>query len=143
MDQSKQQFFEIFTDLQCYILANMNKGNYNGVTATHYNIVEFIYRKGMVTGSELARAFGVSQPAISRQVRFLVESGLLVQRQNPGDKRVFFLEVTEKGKFLVDNSENFRHHVTARAAEILSKAELQQLSALLGKVLAEVKSTEP
>lgn len=143
MDNTQQNFFEVFTDLQCYILANMNKGNYDGVTATHYNIVEFIYRKGKVTGSQLAKSFGVSQPAISRQIRFLVTHDLVIQQQSPDDKRVFYLETTEKGRFLVDNSENFRENVTNQAASVLTTSELEQLTSLLGKVLSQAKSSNP
>jgi len=139
MTNAQKRFFEVFTDLQCYILANMNKGDFNGVTATHYNLVEYIYRKGKTTGKKLAMDFGISAPAISRQVKFLLENDLLSQEQSDEDRRVFYLKATDKGKLLIDASESFREHVTKQASAILSKEELEDLAYLLNKVLTKIK----
>lgn len=139
MTNAQKRFFEVFTDLQCYILANMNKGDFNGVTATHYNLVEYIYRKGKTTGKKLAMDFGISAPAISRQVKFLLENDLLSQEQSDEDRRVFYLKATDKGKLLIDASESFREHVTKQASVILSKKELEDLAYLLNKVLTKIK----
>ncbi|QEL02866.1 MarR family transcriptional regulator [Olivibacter sp. LS-1] len=139
MTNAQKRFFEVFTDLQCYILANMNKGDFNGVTATHYNLVEYIYRKGKTTGKKLTMDFGISAPAISRQVKFLLENDLLSQEQSDEDRRVFYLKATDKGKLLIDASESFREHVTKQASVILSKKELEDLAYLLNKVLTKIK----
>lgn len=140
MTKAQQRFFEVFTDFQCYILANMNKGDFHGITATHYNLVEYIYRKGKTTGKKLATDFGISAPAISRQVRFLLENDLLSQEQSDEDRRIFYLKASDKGKLLVDASESFREQVAKQASVILSKKELEDLANLLGKVLAKIKS---
>ncbi|MDX3915485.1 MULTISPECIES: MarR family winged helix-turn-helix transcriptional regulator [Olivibacter] len=117
----------------------MNKGDFNGVTATHYNLVEYIYRKGKTTGKKLTMDFGISAPAISRQVKFLLENDLLSQEQSDEDRRVFYLKATDKGKLLIDASESFREHVTKQASVILSKKELEDLAYLLNKVLTKIK----
>lgn len=140
MNPTQKLFFEVFTDLQCFILAHMNKGDYNGVTATHYNIVELVYRKGKLNGKELAQNLGVSQPAISRQLKFLIENGLLVQEQSNSDRRAFYLNATEKGKLLIDGSENFRKSVAMQIGSILSAKELQDLTSLLAKAMKNLKS---
>lgn len=139
MNANQQMFFEVFTDFQCFILAHMNKGDYNGVTATHYNIVELVYRKGKMNGKELARNLGVSQPAISRQLRFLIENNLLTQEQGSADRRTFYLNATEKGKLLIDGSESFRKNVTTQIGNILSESELKNLTLLLAKALKGLK----
>ncbi|GAA4778741.1 hypothetical protein GCM10023231_01620 [Olivibacter ginsenosidimutans] len=140
MTKAQERFFEVFTDFQCYILANMNKGDFNGITATHYNLVEYIYRKGKTTGKKLAADFGISAPAISKQVKFLLENDLLYQEQSDEDRRIFYLKATDKGKLLINTSESFRGQVTKQASTVLSKKELEDLTLLLGKVLAQMKS---
>ncbi len=40
MNKAEHKFYEVFTDLQCFILANMNRGDINGVTVTHYNMID-------------------------------------------------------------------------------------------------------
>lgn len=139
MEIEKDQFFNTFTDLQCFILANMNKGNISGVTATHYNIIEYIYRKNEVTGKQISTAFNVSQAAVSKQIKFMIKSDLIEQKQSTSDRRVFNLSVTEKGKFLINNSEDFRKTVTGQATAILHKTELKTLTFLLNKLMENIK----
>lgn len=138
MNKNEQKFYEVFTELQCFILANMNKGTVNGVTATHYNIIEYIYRHDKCTGKQVAKAFNISPPAISRQLKFLIENNLIEQEQSSLDRRIFNLSATDNGKFVVDNSENFRELVTRKISKSLTKNELESLTALLSKVMNEI-----
>lgn len=138
MKKIQKDFYNAFTDLQCYILANMNKGSISGVTATHYNIVEFIYRHEGVTGKQMAKAFGISQAAISKQLKFLLENKFIRQDQSSSDRRIFNLSVTDEGKLIVDNSENFRESVTAKFGKILSPGELKTFTELLNKALTHI-----
>ncbi|WP_223607639.1 MarR family winged helix-turn-helix transcriptional regulator [Chryseobacterium sp. OSA05B] len=139
MKKQKDDFFDAFTDLQCFILANMNKGNISGVTATHYNIIEYIYRKEEVTGKQISRAFNVSQAAVSKQIRFLIKNELIEQKQNNSDRRIFNLSATEKGQFLINNSEDFRKTVADQVSAVLDDNELQTFTTLLNKVLKNIK----
>jgi len=140
MNKIEKDFYRAFTDLQCYILANMNKGNINGVTATHYNIIEYIYRNQPATGKQLATAFNVSQAAISKQLKFLVEKGLIKQQQSDTDRRSFHLIVSETGKFIINNSEDFREGVTKKVSGFLTKDELKMFNLLLVKITTGLKS---
>lgn len=139
MKKQKDDFFDAFTDLQCFILANMNKGNISGVTATHYNIIEYIYRKEEVTGKQISRAFNVSQAAVSKQIKFLIKNELIEQKQNKSDRRIFNLSATEKGQFLINNSEDFRKTVADQVSAVLDDNELQTFTSLLNKVLKNIK----
>ena len=138
MNKDEREFYEVFTDLQCFIVANMNRGNINGVTATHYNIIEYIYRNDKCTGKQIAKAFNISPPAISRQLNFLIENKLIEQQQSSFDRRIFNLNVTDKGKFIIDNSENFRERVAKKVAKTLEKDDLKNLTRLLYKVVEEI-----
>jgi len=139
MNKAEKKFYEVFTDLQCFILANMNRSDINGVTATHYNIIEYIYRNDKCIVKEIAKAFNISPPAISKQLKFLIEHNFIKQQQSSLDRRIFNLNVTDKGKFIIDNSENFRETVAKKASKTLTKDDLKNLTELLNKVLAEIK----
>lgn len=138
MNKEEREFYEVFTDLQCFILANMNRGDINGVTATHYNIIEYIYRNDKCIVKQIAKAFNISPAAISKQLKFLIENNLVIQQQSSLDRRIFNLSVTDKGRFIVDNSENFRETVAKKASKTLTKDDLKNLTELLDKVLAEI-----
>lgn len=139
MKPIEKEFFNTFTNFQCLILAHMNRGNINGVTAAHYNIIEFILRKGTATGREISAAFNISQAAISKQLKFLISNDLIIKKQEKTDHRKFNLSVTDKGRFIVDNSETFRKAITQQTASILTSKELENLNDLLAKVLNEIK----
>lgn len=138
MNKDERKFYEIFTDLQCFILANMNRGNIHGVTATHYNIIEYIYRNDQCTGKQIAKAFNISPPAISKQLKFLIKNNLIEQQQSAIDRRIFNLSATDQGRFIVNNSENFREHVAKQVSKSLTKNELENLNSLLHKVMDEI-----
>ncbi|AZA83231.1 MarR family transcriptional regulator [Chryseobacterium lactis] len=139
MKSIEKEFFNTFTDFQCLILAHMNKGDINGITATHYNMIEFILRKEEVTGREIATAFNISQAAVSKQLKFLIGHDFIIQKQDESDRRKFNLSVTEKGRFIIENSETFRKNITRQAASILTSKELENFNSLLAKVLSHLK----
>lgn len=139
MKKIEKEFFTVFTDFQCFILANMNKGDYIGITATHYNIIEFVYRKKDSTAKQIAVALNVSQAAISKQLKFLIQNELLKQIQSEVDRRNYILTATDNGKFIVDNSETFRKNLTKQFSSNLSANELITFTSLLKKALEDHK----
>lgn len=139
MKRIEKEFFNTFTDFQCLILAHMNRGDINGVTAAHYNIIEFIMRKGTATGREISMAFNISQAAISKQLKFLISNDLIIKKQQETDHRKYNLSVTDKGRFIIENSETFRKNITKQTASILTSKELENFNYLLSKVLNHVK----
>jgi len=139
MKHIEKEFFNTFTNFQCLILAHMNRGNINGVTAAHYNIIEFILRKETATGREISAAFNISQAAISKQLKFLISNDLIIKKQEETDHRKFNLSVTDKGRFIIENSETFRKNITGQTASILTSKELENFNYLLSKVLNHVK----
>jgi len=139
MKHIEKEFFNTFTNFQCLILAHMNRGNINGVTAAHYNIIEFILRKETATGREISAAFNISQAAISKQLKFLISNDLIIKKQEETDHRKYNLSVTDKGRFIIENSETFRKNITRQTASILTSKELENFNYLLSKVLNHVK----
>ncbi|MDR6525634.1 DNA-binding MarR family transcriptional regulator [Chryseobacterium rhizosphaerae] len=139
MKAIEKEFFNTFTDFQCLILAHMNRGDINGVTAAHYNIMEFVLRKEGVTGREVSTSFNISQAAVSKQLKFLISHDFIIQKQDETDRRKFNLYITEKGRFVIENSETFRENITRQTASILTSKELKNFNDLLGKVLLHLK----
>lgn len=139
MKPLEKKFFDTFTDFQCLILAHMNRGDINGITASHYNIIEYILRKKGSTGKEISSAFNITPAAVSKQLKTLINNNFIIQKQDEKDRRKFILSATEKGKFVVENSETFRKKITQQTTAILSPDELEHFNNLLSKVLSEIK----
>lgn len=58
----------------------------------------------MLTSRDVADLMHVSSPAISRTVKSLVQKDWVNQIDNPDDRRNIFLEVTDKGKDIFDQT---------------------------------------
>jgi DNA-binding MarR family transcriptional regulator len=132
-------FFGVYTDFQCMIIAQLNKMDFNGISATHYNVIEYLYRNGPSTATQLAKKFCISLPAISRQVKLLLERKLIIQKQHKTDRRMFYLEVTAKGRKLVNDSEHIRKNISVAITDILDKKELHSFTRLCAKVVAHMQ----
>src|SRR5213595_86819 len=54
---------------------------------------------------DVAKAFGVTLPAVTHIVDRLEEKGLVVRGDHPADRRVYVLDLTRAGKVLVEDLE--------------------------------------
>jgi DNA-binding MarR family transcriptional regulator len=57
---------------------------------------------------DVAKAFGVTLPAVTHIVDRLEEKGLVIRGDHPADRRVYVLDLTSAGKALVEELEAIR-----------------------------------
>lgn len=76
---------------------------------------------------------------MSKQLKFLINNDFIAQNQDEADRRKFNLSVTEKGRFVVENSGTFRKTMTQQITSVLTSAELEHFNYLLDKILNEIK----
>jgi DNA-binding MarR family transcriptional regulator len=79
--------------------------------------------------SELADRFGVSAPSMSRAVDALVKGKLATRLEDPDDRRVRRVAITEKGKALVDTLLVVRQAGLEAFAQSLTAAQRRKLDA--------------
>ncbi len=135
MKRNEKEFYNLFTALQCSVLANASKSSTHGITATHYTILEYLYHNDKSTGKQIACDFQISAAAISRQIKFLLEHNFIQQTQSTTDRRTFYMSLTKKGKDVVAHSESFRASFTQKAYEVLTKEEIEVFQTLLAKIV--------
>jgi len=63
----------------------------------------FIYSQGKISFKDLAKALGISCSNITGLADRLIQNGLLIRNQNPKDRRIQYLMLTEKGRKTIDN----------------------------------------
>src|SRR5437870_4039695 len=78
---------------------------------------------------EVAKAFGVTLPAVTHIVDRLEEKGLVVRGDHPADRRVYVLDLTRAGKALVDELEAIRLRGMERVLTRMATAERRQVLA--------------
>lgn len=109
------------------------------VTVGQLKSLFFIANEGVVNLRKLAAALGVTPANVTGIVDRLVEQGLVKRTENPEDRRMLLLQVTEKGQTLLTN---LRESQTLRLSDILTKMSLEELSALYCGLVALVRVAE-
>ncbi len=84
---------------------------------------------------ELAETFGVSVPSMSRAVDALVKGGHVTRLEDPDDRRVRRVAITEKGKQLVDTLLIVRQAGLESFAETLNAAQRRKLDAAIDSLM--------
>jgi len=89
-----------------------------------------------LSGRELAESIGLSGAAISRAVDGLVENGQVTRIEDPGDRRVRLIAITDEGRRAVDKIVAARMEGMRAFAAALSGDERRALDRALDKLLA-------
>jgi len=76
---------------------------------------------------DVAKAFGVTLPAVTHIVDRLEEKGLVVRGDHPADRRVYVLDLTRAGKALVDELEAIRRRGMERVLARMSVGDRQRV----------------
>ena len=102
--------------------------------AAHFPLLAALDRLGPLSVSELGQAVGVSQPVVSRSLLGLTEQGLVESRAMGSDLRVRQVQLSRKGRKLVDHAKQAVWPVVeaavAQACKPLQGSLLDQLAAL-------------
>ncbi len=110
----------------------------SGLTAPRLSALSVIVFGGPLTVGELARTEQVRPPTISRLVSDLEKQGLVARREDPGDRRVRWVEATQKGHRLLQEGRRRRVDRLARRLRSLSgkdKKTLTRAAALLEQLV--------
>lgn len=137
--QNKELFEEAYTEFQCMIIAQINRFNIEGITATQYNIMDFIVRKGESTTGHLAKSFHISAPAVSRQIKILLEEGYIVQERDKEDRRTCYNQITPKGVKLVKEAVNLRKTMASEIEKIISEEDLVSFTRICKTIVSQIK----
>jgi DNA-binding MarR family transcriptional regulator len=86
------------------------------------------------TPGEIARAVGVSTPAVTKTATVLGKQGLLVRRADNRDNRLVRLWLTDAGRALQPAVEREREAVEAALTAELSGVERKHLTSALNKI---------
>lgn len=72
------------------------------LTLSQFGVLEALYNKGCLSVGEVKRLVLSSDGTMPVVVRNLVKAGLIVRRQDVADHRRYLLELTDKGRAVVE-----------------------------------------
>lgn len=97
------------------------------LSLSQINALFRLYHHGSGSVHGLAAHLGITNAAVSQLLDPLIDAGLLTRSENPRDRRLKCLELTEKGQGFVEESMKKRHAWVSDLANGLSEAEMAQI----------------
>jgi DNA-binding MarR family transcriptional regulator len=99
----------------------------------------FISSEGNTNVRKLAAALSVTSANVTGIVDRLVKQGLVTRRENPEDRRMLLLQVTDKGRALIID---LRERQISRLSEILDYMSPDEVSTLAQGLSSLLKACE-
>jgi MarR family transcriptional regulator, organic hydroperoxide resistance regulator len=88
----------------------------------------YLHHEGTVNFRQLAAAMKVTPSNVTGIIDRLVEQGLVSRTENPEDRRMLMLRLTEKGETLINN---LREKRVSRLSAMLASMSIEDLEAIL------------
>lgn len=98
-----------------------------GMTAADYSMLAQLARRGPCSSADMARASRITPQAVTQQVSQLESKGLVVRYENPANRRITLIEVSDLGR---SNLREIDNQVTLVERAFLSDVTVEQEAAL-------------
>ncbi|BAC12401.1 MarR family winged helix-turn-helix transcriptional regulator [Oceanobacillus iheyensis] len=106
----------------------------HGMRASDFTILEALYHKGKQTIREISEAVLINTGSITYVIDKLENNGLLTRTNSPDDRRAVYIEITDKGKEIMDEIFPKHQRVIEELFEGISEEEKQTVIEVLKQV---------
>lgn len=107
-----------------------------------YWLMVWVSEHGPIRLSDLAEAVGLDLSTVSRQMRDLVEGGLITKVPDPHDGRASFLSLSARGAAVLESVSQSRREALAHALTDWSESERATLADGLFRLAAGLRSQQ-
>jgi DNA-binding MarR family transcriptional regulator len=97
------------------------------LSLSQVNSLFHLYHHGASSVNDLANHLGITTAAVSQLLDPLIDADLVLRSENPEDRRMKLIALTEKGKAKVKRSMNTRHAWLSDLSKLLSETEKEDL----------------
>lgn len=91
-----------------------------GLNASESQVLSFVAENGKKNITEISYTLGLGKSSVADVVDSLEEKGLVKRVRSPNDKRIVYVEITDKGKILYAN---IKCAYRAMILDLLSKVQ--------------------
>jgi DNA-binding MarR family transcriptional regulator len=113
-----------------------------GLSMPQFSVLMQLHHKGVCGVSDISERFDVTNAAASQLVDKLVQSGFIKREEDPQDRRAKLLNLTEKGKELIQQGIEERYRWVDQLAERLTMEERVQVSDALNIMTRAARELE-
>lgn len=116
-----------------------DKLNEHGLIFGQWIVLDALYKEGLSSMTALAVAIGADRTTLTRSIDGLVSAGYVDRRTPAEDRRLVVVDLTATGRSLVEAVLVSLASTHASVFAGFSRQELDQLSTLLARSLAQIK----
>lgn len=113
-----------------------------GLSMPQFSILIQLHHRGAFSMSEVSERFEITPAAASQLVDKLVQNGFVLREEDPKDRRAKLLNLTDKGRDLVQRGTQERYRWVDALGEKLSAEERAKVSEALNIMTEAVKELE-
>lgn len=114
----------------------------SGLSMSHFGAIFHIHRIGSCGVTEVGEHLGVTSAAASQMLDRLVSQGLIERKEDPEDRRVKRIELTDEGQHVYERGIQARQSWMEDLATSLSEAERQAIASALETMTAQLKKLD-
>lgn len=139
---------KIFEDIYYYLEDELAKRadelldikDFSKISISHLEYLDVIKNKGKPTLGEIAMELNFTKPSVTTMVNKLIRQRFVKKVQSEDDKRVFYVELTDLGKELVEIQVNIYREFAKNLEAVLEDKEVERVASLLSKGLRDIRS---
>ena len=114
----------------------------SGLSMPQFGILMKVHHRSNCAIGNISEHFDITNAAASQLVDKLVQSGLILRDEDPHDRRAKILNLTEKGKELIQLGIAQRHRWVDQLAEKLTPEEREKITEALSIMTEAAKELE-
>jgi DNA-binding MarR family transcriptional regulator len=115
----------------------------NGLSMSQNGALLHLSRQGTCGVTDIGDTLGVTSGAASQMLDRLVQHGLILRNEDPDDRRVKRITLTDEGQRVVHESIQARQAWFDDLAAVLSPGEKEQVTAALGILTDRARHLRP
>jgi MarR family 2-MHQ and catechol resistance regulon transcriptional repressor len=139
-DQSIRAWMDVFMHRSMRGWGQFAKST--GLGMPQFSILMQLHHKGSCGVSDISERFDITNAAASQLVDKLVQNGLIKRDEDPTDRRAKLLNLSEKGKKLIQQGMEQRYRWVDELAGRLTAEERAQVSEALNIMTQAAKELE-
>jgi DNA-binding MarR family transcriptional regulator len=113
-----------------------------GLSMPQFSILMQLFHRGNCGISDISERFEISAAAASQHVENLVQAGLIERTEAPDDRRVRQIQLSPKGRGLLQEGISERYQWMDRLVDALSASEQEELTAALTTLTKAARSLD-
>jgi DNA-binding MarR family transcriptional regulator len=114
----------------------------SGLSMPQFSILMQLYYRGHCGISDIRDRFEISAAAASQHVENLVQAGLIQRREDTGDRRVKHVQLSEKGRHLLEKGIQERYQWLDKLEDGLDEGRRDEIAAALATLTEVARKIE-